>query len=209
MSRYTEAELRRLREEVGIERRRAEAFRADADREAERARRLLHAGGKLAQAITSEHAYYPEELLEEWHRAIEDTPPLAEHEAIHEWFGLTYANYLVLNRSLLQSMPDVWQTRFVGCLRELDRAFGHLEHPTYSVQCLAREREHVTSENCESCDGEGVRLDGDLPAEPAELCADCYGEGQVERWETDEEVGVITDPIPHYDRGRTRVEART
>jgi len=25
---------------------------------------------------------------------------------IHTWFGLTYANYLVLPRTLLQSMPE-------------------------------------------------------------------------------------------------------
>lgn len=42
---------------------------------------------------------------------------------IHCWFDLTYANYLVLNRTLLQSMPDGWQERFVGCLRELRAAF--------------------------------------------------------------------------------------
>jgi hypothetical protein len=40
-------------------------------------------------------------------------------ESIHMWFNLTYANYLVLNRSVLQSMPDEWQSRFVACLEEL------------------------------------------------------------------------------------------
>jgi hypothetical protein len=43
-----------------------------------------------------------------------------EHEPIHTWFNLTYANYLVLPRSILQSMPLEWQQRFVKCLRELD-----------------------------------------------------------------------------------------
>jgi len=42
---------------------------------------------------------------------------------IHGWFGLSYANFLVLPRSLLQSMPDEWQERFVSCLHELDEAF--------------------------------------------------------------------------------------
>ena len=47
-------------------------------------------------------------------------------EAIHEWFGLTYSNYLTLPRSLLQSMPDEWQERFVKCLEEMRAAFSHL-----------------------------------------------------------------------------------
>lgn len=51
-----------------------------------------------------------------------------EEELIHGWFELTYANYLVLNRSLLQSMPAVWQARFVQCLEELRDAYSHLEH---------------------------------------------------------------------------------
>ena len=43
-------------------------------------------------------------------------------QPIHEWFGLTYSNYLVLPRSILQSMPVDWQDRFVSCLREADEA---------------------------------------------------------------------------------------
>lgn len=38
---------------------------------------------------------------------------------IHGWFGLTYAQYLVLNRTILQSMPIRWQTRFVRMLDEV------------------------------------------------------------------------------------------
>lgn len=52
-----------------------------------------------------------------------------EQEAIHAWFGLTYANYLCVPRSVLQSMPDEWQARFVGCLREMDQTFRDLEWP--------------------------------------------------------------------------------
>lgn len=39
---------------------------------------------------------------------------------IHGWFGLTYASYLVVPRSVLQSMPADWQDRFVHLLGELD-----------------------------------------------------------------------------------------
>jgi hypothetical protein len=41
-------------------------------------------------------------------------------DAIHHWFELTYAEYLTIPRSVLQSMPDAWQARFVQCLEELD-----------------------------------------------------------------------------------------
>jgi len=46
-----------------------------------------------------------------------------EPEAIHGWFELSYAQYLTLPRTALQSMPEEWQTRFVACLRELDESF--------------------------------------------------------------------------------------
>lgn len=41
-------------------------------------------------------------------------------EPIHNWFELTYAQYLTIPRSVLQSMPAEWQARFVKCLEELD-----------------------------------------------------------------------------------------
>jgi hypothetical protein len=39
---------------------------------------------------------------------------------IHTYFGLSYADYLVLPRSVLQSMPEEWQLKFVSLLDELD-----------------------------------------------------------------------------------------
>lgn len=84
-----------------------------------------------------------------------------DSEPIHLWFNLTYANYLTIPRSLLQSMPHGWQERFVACLEELQFAFDHLDHPSYRVNAV------------------------------------------------DKETGrYIKDPIPHYNRGRTRVEPR-
>ena len=41
-------------------------------------------------------------------------------QPIHQWFELTYANYLAIPRSVLQSMPDEWQRKFVLLLDELD-----------------------------------------------------------------------------------------
>lgn len=84
--------------------------------------------------------------------------PMADFEPIHTWFSLTYANYLVLPRSVLQSMPNEWQARLVKLLNEMEEVYGGLDWPTYAVN--ARERH-------------GGRF--------------------------------IKDPIPHYNRGRTRV----
>lgn len=55
---------------------------------------------------------------------------------IHEWFELSYASYLTLNRSLLQSMPEEWQQRFVACLEEMREHFwGVFDEPRYTVSC--------------------------------------------------------------------------
>lgn len=39
---------------------------------------------------------------------------------IHTWFELSYAQYLTIPRSVLQSMPEEWQHKFVSLLEELD-----------------------------------------------------------------------------------------
>lgn len=54
---------------------------------------------------------------------------------IHHWFGLTYASYLTLPRSLMQAMPGPWQLRFVELMEEFEGTFDYLgsDH-SYSVQ---------------------------------------------------------------------------
>ncbi|WP_372011432.1 hypothetical protein NBRC13296_12805 [Paenibacillus chitinolyticus] len=42
------------------------------------------------------------------------------NQDIHSYFGLSYANYLVLPRTVLQSMPMEWQIKFVELLEEVD-----------------------------------------------------------------------------------------
>ena len=49
-------------------------------------------------------------------------------ERIHEWFELTYAQYLTIPRSVLQSMPDEWQERFARLLFELDETIDWRPH---------------------------------------------------------------------------------
>lgn len=48
-------------------------------------------------------------------------------EPVHCWFGLTYSNYLVLQRSIMQSMPVEWQRQMVALLRQADDRFGQLQ----------------------------------------------------------------------------------
>ena len=39
---------------------------------------------------------------------------------IHLMFGLSYANYFIMQRSVLQAMPIPWQEKFVALMRELE-----------------------------------------------------------------------------------------
>ncbi|MBC7486069.1 MAG: hypothetical protein H7282_04900 [Cytophagaceae bacterium] len=66
----------------------------------------------LAQKFFSEH---PEALLKPEAAELPDL-----HDAIHQWFELSYSQYLTIPRSVLQSMPSEWQKQFVKCLNELD-----------------------------------------------------------------------------------------
>lgn len=58
-------------------------------------------------------------------------------EPIHEYFGLTYSNYLVLPRSILQSMPGEWQDKFVALLEEIPEKFGIDWEPPGGYRILA------------------------------------------------------------------------
>lgn len=51
---------------------------------------------------------------------MSEEPNIEPADTIHTWFELTYAQYLTIPRSVLQSMPGSWQARFVACLEELD-----------------------------------------------------------------------------------------
>ncbi len=58
-------------------------------------------------------------------------------KTIHDWFELSYAQYLTIPRSVLQSMPNEWQERFVKCLEELDDTIDWKpEKGTYQVRLM-------------------------------------------------------------------------
>lgn len=55
--------------------------------------------------------------------------PVLSQEAIHEYFGLSYANYLVMPRGVLQSMPDEWQEKFVELLNQIPETIDEVIEP--------------------------------------------------------------------------------
>lgn len=133
---------------------------------------------------------------------------------VHAWFGLSYSNYLVIPRTLLQSMPKEWQRDFVAKLSELDEAFAHVEQADcYKVQAaIEREVGDLTDEELKRI-GYSRSDDCDCVAEvekPGSVCPhetvyyDDKG-NEVEGW-----MRVMwpldCDPVPHYNRGRTRIE---
>lgn len=62
-------------------------------------------------------------------------------EAIHTWFELSYAQYLTIPRTALQTMPDEWQNRFVKCLEELDEKIDWRPHNGECYYCFLRGRD--------------------------------------------------------------------
>lgn len=74
--------------------------------------------------------------IKEQQKEIDDH--MYDHEAIHLWFSLTYANYLVLPRVALQSMDNKWQKKFVLLLNEMEESlpeYNELQPDKYQVNC--------------------------------------------------------------------------
>lgn len=61
---------------------------------------------------------------------------------IHEWFSLSYANYLVLPRSLMESMPYEWQVNMKRLLEEMDNSF-ECENSDYLVKLRGEKKKFV------------------------------------------------------------------
>lgn len=53
----------------------------------------------------------------------------ATDEPIHLWFGLSYASFFVMPRTVLQSMPVAWQAKFVALMKETHERFPGWEPP--------------------------------------------------------------------------------
>lgn len=120
---------------------------------------------------------------------------------IHAWFELTYANYHVLHRTLMQSMPVEWQERAVALFEELDAAFRGLERAESYIVTPARESEYgsLTTEERRLLD---VTYTND--ADDCDIYTDADG---TEHRSFDRVlVSIGADPVPHYNRGRAFIE---
>ncbi|MFD3638253.1 hypothetical protein [Streptomyces griseus] len=151
-------------------------------------------------------------------RPVIDTEP---GDQIHGWFSLSYSNYLVLHRSLMQSMPADWQERMVSCLNELRDAYSHIEQPErFKVEAaVSRDISELTEAEQTA---HGVVEDwyrGETP--PAGL-----SEADLHEWQAahedpdgpqyfhdgsevsgdDQMLIPVPDPVPHYQRGRTYIK---
>jgi hypothetical protein len=146
------------------------------------------------------------------HPVVGDTDDLpvdtSTSDAVHLMFGLLYSDYLVVERTLLQSMPATWQAKFVALMAEFDDAFAHVDRSESFVVTPAVESEYgdLTEERrtqlgitC-SDDDEGDSAPGDVTL--------FYDRDGVEH-KAHERVLVPRpggDPVPGYDRGRTRIK---
>jgi len=143
---------------------------------------------------------------------------------IHEHFSLSYANYLVLPRTLLQSMPLDWQEGFVRHLDQLHEAFQHVPQAEAYEVITGVERE-VSELTDAELTLTGYSVDwygGEKPAlglAGEDLAEWRWAHGTDEPVYYDRDLSEIPadtcvvvpspDPVPHYKRGRTYIEPTT
>jgi hypothetical protein len=131
---------------------------------------------------------------------------------VHQHFGLTYANYLVWPRTLMQSMPEAWQKRFVALAADFDTAFQHVEQAeTYQVTAATEcEYGDLSDEDMRAL---GVtRLAEHAGEEEGDDLPDRYYDRDGNEYESWERLLVPRpggDPVPHYSRGRTYIQPNT
>ncbi len=128
---------------------------------------------------------------------------------IHTYFGLSYSNYLVLHRSLLQSMPEQWQHQFTALMAEYESAFEHVEKADCYEVTAAVECEYGDLNDADmqalgiTCPDAPDGGDEDADWEPRFYDKDGT---EHESWESLLVPRPGGDPVPHYNRGRTRIE---
>jgi hypothetical protein len=69
-----------------------------------------------------------------------------QKDYIHVFFGLTYSSYLVLPRSILQSMPIKWQKKFVDMLVDLEAATCNITDMPSHYTVLAKDGNKFTKD---------------------------------------------------------------
>jgi hypothetical protein len=58
--------------------------------------------------------------------------PTTGADDLHAWWGLSYANYLTVPRTVMQSMPNEWQAKMATLLYEM--GFDWMPEGQYYVQ---------------------------------------------------------------------------
>ncbi|MFD4572070.1 hypothetical protein ACFWNK_01935 [Streptomyces sp. NPDC058417] len=143
-----------------------------------------------------------------------DTPHNRMSGPVHDWFSLSYSNYVVANRALMQCMPLDWQHRMVACLEQLRTAFEDVPQAEgFRVEAAtAHEVSDLTEEQRKQL---GITEDwyrGETPPEGLDAEALCEWEAQHEDPEgpayhdrdgneLDGHQRVLlpaVDPVPHY-----------
>lgn len=126
---------------------------------------------------------------------------------IHTWFGLTYSNYLVLHRSMMQSMPADWQTRAVALFDELDTAFAELPTSRTFIVTAATECDYSDLTDADMAELGITRSDPDDDGDTTSSVRFHDRDGtEHEPWERTLVPLPDGDPVPHYNRGRTFIE---
>lgn len=127
---------------------------------------------------------------------------------VDDLFELSYSNYLVLNRTLLQSMPQSWQHRFTMLIEEFDASFALVKRAeSFQVQAgVSREVGDLSDAELALAgvtrEEHTAEADGD--DEVHFYDRDC---NELSRW--DRVLVPGADPVPHYNRGRTRITPLT
>lgn len=126
-------------------------------------------------------------------------------EPVHGWFGLTYSSYQVLPRVLMQSMPVAWQRQMVGLLEQIHDAFSHLEQAEcYDVQAAIEvEASSLTEAQRKAT---GVTQDWEGDEEDGEFVYHDANGDELEPWSR--VLVHVAEPLPPYNRGRTRIPTR-
>lgn len=106
---------------------------ADTNEARERLRATLAIeGGCGCRKVLCPHVVVALSVARDLLAAPDETPapdPLTSDEPIHHAFGLSYASYLVVPRTVLQSMPVAWQAKFVALMNETHERFPGWEPP--------------------------------------------------------------------------------
>jgi hypothetical protein len=93
---------------------------------------------EIAPSCPHRSGVHPVHCAECWDEAAAEFGDAVD---VHTFFGLSYASYLVVNRSLLQSMPLAWQFRFTTLMGEM---WGHFDDEYADVGYEVRVRDRDT-----------------------------------------------------------------